>query len=259
MIEAMSNAGIDPPSDLIADGKIHRYAGAHDKSGNMKNWFILYPIENGLQAGAFGRWVGDSNGAIKWCNRDVAEFTEEEKKEYKRRQEDLRRKQAEDRKAAAAECSEKCKALWAAAQPASDDHPYLVKKQVKAFGLKQMGDQLLVPIMTLKGDLKGLQFISPDGAKVFKTGTDYAGALHMIGKPVDNTLIITEGYATGSSIHMATGHAVLVAFVAGNLKAVAEAAERFMEFTAAHPEAKQRESDLADSLNTLSAAMRRTK
>lgn len=223
--QAMSSAGIEPPDSLTDDGNLHRYAGPHDKATNKKNWYVLYePDKNGLQAGAFGRWVGDSNGAVKWCNRDAAEFTEEEKKEYKKRQDDLRCKQAEDRKQAAAECSEKCKTLWASAQPASDDHPYLVRKQVKAFGLKQLGDQLLVPIMTLKGELKGLQFISPDGSKVFKTGTDYSGALHMIGKPVDNTLIITEGYATGASIHMATGHAVLVAFVAGNLKAVAEAA-----------------------------------
>lgn len=224
MINAMRQAGIDPPETLIDDGKLHRYAGAADKPQNKKNWYILYPMENGMQAGSFGRWVGDSNGAVKWCNRTAAEFTDEEKREYRKRQDDMRRKQADDRKQAADECSEKCRSIWAAAQPASDQHPYLVKKQVRPFGLKQSGDRLLIPIMTLKGELRGLQFISPDGSKVFKTGTDYAGALHMIGKPVDNTLIITEGYATGASIHMATGHAVLVAFVAGNLKAVAESA-----------------------------------
>lgn len=36
-------------------------------------------------------------------------------------------------------------------------------------------------------------------------------------------LVVAEGFATGASIHEATGHAVAVAFNAGNLKAVAEA------------------------------------
>jgi putative DNA primase/helicase len=44
----------------------------------------------------------------------------------------------------------------------------------------------------------------------------------MIGKVVDNTIILVEGYATGASVHQATGQAVLVSFDAGNLKPVAE-------------------------------------
>ena len=227
MINAIQSAGLDPPDTLLDDGKLHRYAGPSDKPQNKKNWYVLYPIENGLQSGAFGRWVGDSNGAVKWCNKSATEFTPEEKQAYKRRQEDLRRKQAEDRKQAAEECASKCKTIWEQAISSCNnifDHPYLIKKQVKTYGLRQMGDALLVPIKTLKNELRGLQFIKPDGSKLFKTGVDYSGAMHMIGKPIDNTLIITEGYATGASIHEATGHAVLVAFVAGNLKSVAEAA-----------------------------------
>jgi putative DNA primase/helicase len=225
MINAMREAGIDPPDTLIDDGKLRRYAGSGDKPQNKKNWYVLYLVENGIQAGSFGRWVGDSNGAIKWCNKSAIEFTPEEKATYAKRQADLRRKQAEDRKQASEECMLKCATLWSAAASATDDHPYLQRKQVKAHGLKMMGDALLVPIRSLKGELKGLQFIKPDSSKIFKTGVDYTASVHMIGKPVDNTLIITEGYATAASIHQATGHAVLIAFVAGNLKAVAEAAK----------------------------------
>jgi putative DNA primase/helicase len=77
-------------------------------------------------------------------------------------------------------------------------------------------------VRSLDNTLHGLQFISPDGSKKFKTGTVKQGHFHLIGKPVDSTMIICEGYATGASIHQATGHAVLVAFDAGNLKPVAE-------------------------------------
>jgi putative DNA primase/helicase len=67
-----------------------------------------------------------------------------------------------------------------------------------------------------------LQFIAPDGCKVFKTGTNKAGHFFKIGRSKDNTVIICEGYATGASIHQATGHAVVVAFDAGNLSPVAQ-------------------------------------
>ncbi|MBW4057080.1 MAG: DUF3987 domain-containing protein, partial [Proteobacteria bacterium] len=54
-------------------------------------------------------------------------------------------------------------------------------------------------------------------------GTAKQGNYFPIGKPKENTLLICEGYATGASLHEATGHAVAVAFDAGNLKLVAEA------------------------------------
>jgi putative DNA primase/helicase len=48
------------------------------------------------------------------------------------------------------------------------------------------------------------------------------GCYHSIGKP-SGELVICEGYATGASIHEATGYAVAVAFNAGNLPEVAQA------------------------------------
>ena len=220
MLIAMQNAGIDPPPALIDDGIIHRYAGPNDKE--KKNWYILYPPTNGLQAGSFGRWSGADNGAIKWCSKEQHTFTEEEKKEYARRQQDARRKQAEDRQRAADECAAWCKEAWAKACQAPEDHPYLVKKQVKPFGLKSYNGSLMVPVKDVSQNLHGIQFIQADGTKKFKTGTAKAGHFHMIGRPVDNLVIITEGYATAASIHMATGHCVFVAFDAGNLQTVAE-------------------------------------
>jgi len=45
----------------------------------------------------------------------------------------------------------------------------------------------------------------------------------MIGSPTDgSTICIAEGYATGATVHQATGHPVAVAFDAGNLQPVAE-------------------------------------
>ncbi|MEP6601374.1 MAG: AAA family ATPase, partial [Nitrospirota bacterium] len=68
--------------------------------------------------------------------------------------------------------------------------------------------------------LRSLQFISEDGKqKRFLKRGAVAGAYCSIGGPTD-TICIAEGFATGATIHEVTGHAVVVAFNAGNLEAV---------------------------------------
>lgn len=62
----------------------------------------------------------------------------------------------------------------------------------------------------------------PDGTKRFKSGTAVTGCYHAIGKP-NGKILIAEGYATGTTLHEITGHAVACAFSAGNLKPVAMA------------------------------------
>jgi putative DNA primase/helicase len=73
-----------------------------------------------------------------------------------------------------------------------------------------------------EGVLHSLQFIEPKGDKLFLKGGRVSGCYHAIGK-LKRILCICEGYADGASIYEGTGHAVAVAFNAGNLKAVAQA------------------------------------
>jgi putative DNA primase/helicase len=81
---------------------------------------------------------------------------------------------------------------------------------------------LMVPVRNVAGELQTLQFVSPEGEKRFVPGGRKAGGYFAIGAPAD-VLCIAEGYATGASVHEATGHAVAVAFDAGNLEPVARA------------------------------------
>ena len=64
--------------------------------------------------------------------------------------------------------------------------------------------------------------IAVDGGKLFHPGGRVKGCYFGIGKPSER-VIVCEGFATGASIHEATGDAVAVAFNAGNLQAVAQA------------------------------------
>ncbi len=109
---------------------------------------------------------------------------------------------------------------------------YLTTKQVDAFGVRFSGGALAVPMRDTAGKLHGLQFIldksnpehkerirKMDGDKRFwPTGLAMAGHFHQIGAP-DPTgiMLITEGYATGASLHMATKLPVAVVFSANNV------------------------------------------
>jgi putative DNA primase/helicase len=107
----------------------------------------------------------------------------------------------------------------------ASNHPYLVTKGVQAFGLKVEGERLLVPVRDEHGQLHSLQEIDSEGGKRFLRGGRVKGCYHLIGE-VNDMLVICEGYATGASIHEATGHAVAVAFTVWNLGSVAVALRR---------------------------------
>ncbi len=221
MINAMRDAGLDPGS-IISDGKLRRFDVPGDRPKSLNGWYVAY--DGDIQAGRFGSWKTGEN--ISWCSKSKSEFTAEEKTAYKAKMEAARRQRESELALIHEECRAASKILWEASRPADSNHPYLVRKQVISHGLRQSGDSLMVPVRSIDGTLHGIQFIKPEKAdngkdKIFKTGTAKQGHFHIIGKPIDNTMIVCEGYATGASIHHATGHSVLVAFDAGNLKAVA--------------------------------------
>ena len=92
---------------------------------------------------------------------------------------------------------------------------------MKAYGLRESEGKLIVT-MRDAGVIHSVQTIGPDGDKRFHPGGRVTGCYFCTGKP-DGVLCIAEGYATGASIHEATGYAVAVAFNAGNLLPVAKA------------------------------------
>lgn len=108
---------------------------------------------------------------------------------------------------------------WAKAQPCLR-HPYTVTKCIRAHGTRFNIDSLMVPLRDADGAMHSMQYIRPNGDKKFMPGGRVRGCFYLIGVP-ENVLCIAEGFATGASVHEATGHAVAVAFNAGNLLPVA--------------------------------------
>ncbi len=106
---------------------------------------------------------------------------------------------------------------------------YLKNKQVdKEPKIKITHDgNLLIPAYDEHGKMWNLQTITPDGQKLFiqESGGRTGGCFFVIGEVQPDLydahiICIAEGYATGMSIHMATGHPVALSFVANNLPKV---------------------------------------
>ncbi len=119
-------------------------------------------------------------------------------------------------------------AKWVNAEPTQKDHPYLQKKEVMASAdLRQdkRGNVIVPAYNPESGRIQTAQYINTDGGKWYEKGCTKEGAVHLLPeKALDKeqeVVLIAEGYATGASLHQATGLPVAIAFDAGNLKSAA--------------------------------------
>ncbi|MDR1463595.1 MAG: DUF927 domain-containing protein [Azoarcus sp.] len=219
--DVLIGRSIVPPDEILADGQLHR-CDAEGRNGKGDAAYVLH--SDGIPAGGFENWR-DGLGWENWWSDAGRKLTPAEEEAHRARVEAAQReREAEDAKRKA-EARELCAHTWNKALPCdpANPHPYLVRKGVQAHGLKVTGNgRLLVPVRDTDGTLHSLQFIDADGTKRFKTGGRKHGCYFAIGTP-DGVLCIAEGYATGASIFEATGHAVAIAFDAGNLLPVAKA------------------------------------
>jgi len=144
----------------------------------------------------------------------------------KRRAQSKALKEAHDvkRKLAYAQASKRAEELFNKASEASASHPYLIRKQVGAYGIKAIEDSLLIPVYSVLGDIQTIQFIDAKGNKKFLKGGQMQAGCHFIGEIREGKPIyVAEGYATAASVYEDTQCLTIVAFNAGNLINVASA------------------------------------
>ena len=222
---AIESAGLIAPAMIEADGKLRRFA-SNGKRGDDAGWYALH--DDGIPAGIFGDW---RNGISQTWRADIGrKLTHAEDAAHRAKIEAMRHEREAEKLREQAEAASKAAAIWKAARPAPEDHPYLVRKGIKASGARLHNDALVIP-MRDGSELHSLQFIGTDGDKRFLTGGRVAGCYYSIGTTKGAAaLCIAEGFATGATIHEATGYPVAVAFNAGNLGPVAKAMrERFAD------------------------------
>lgn len=208
----------------LAFGKLQRVP-ALNASGNRKaksGWYSLfeYTLRNGqtLISGAYGN---HSMGISEKIEHEAKEWTPEERAEYAKKMQEQKQAAEQATKEAQYVCIAKAQKIWPNL-PDTGVNEYLNRKKIKGFGVRFCKEQLVIPMFN-KGELVSLQWIKPNGQKTFMTGTPKKGSYFLIGKITEQTNVVAlvEGYATGASVHMATGWPVFVAFDAGNLEPVA--------------------------------------
>lgn len=220
LYQAMVDAGLamHKPVPIIGDGTVHRYRVDSDKAGSLNGWYVLHLDATAF--GAFGSWK--TGQSCPWSAEKPERMTPAERQALEARMQAVRAAHAEETAKVQAEAAKRALRLWDRAKPASNGHPYLVKKQVPAYGIRDLRGQLVIPLRDVDGELRSLQFIGADGRKTLLTGGRMRGCYHAIGR-LQDVLCLCEGYATGATLHQATGHATAVAFNAGNLEPVARA------------------------------------
>lgn len=211
--QAMNSAGLTPP-ELIQPGRRHRFPGRQKSSKNRAAWCFMF---DDMRGGVFGDYSSGLDGC--WQAHDATPYTDAQRLANRHRVQAMQVQrqtlQQERNQSAAEEATERFRIA-----ATCTEHDYLTRKGVKPNGIKIEGDKLLIPMCDTEGTIHSLQTITPDGTKMFMSGGRIKGCYFGIGKP-DGLLIVCEGFATGASIYECTGHAVAVAFNAGNLEAVA--------------------------------------
>jgi putative DNA primase/helicase len=216
---AMREHDLELRGELNADGKLHRFKPVGSKSSSEPGWYVLHADDPA--SGAFGNWK--TGLSETWTAKRGSELTAAERAELKLRIERDRKAREEEAECMRARAREKAAHLWGKAHEPSSAHPYLKAKGIGVPpNIRQIRDMLLVPVRDTAAELHSLQVVHPDGRKTLLTGGRVRGCYSTMGRP-GSTLVICEGMATGASILQATGHAVAIAFSAGNLEPVARA------------------------------------
>ena len=112
---------------------------------------------------------------------------------------------------------------WQIAKPADPQHAYLVRKQVRPHGIRQLGDNLVVPMLDAAGKLWSYQTITGAGEKKYLYGGRKRGCFYQLGDVPRSVIVLAEGFATAATLHDALNIPVACCFDAINLEPVAVA------------------------------------
>lgn len=247
VLAALRAEGLCPETPLELDGRLHRCpveGRPHGRDG-------AYQIHtDNCPAGWYQNHVG--NRPIQTWKYKGAKPTPEEEARFRREMEQARKEREKETREGYAKAVAFIKAASPLFSPASPEHPYLQRKRVGVFGdlaqadgaqlaalyeretgkklaLSSQDPELIIRLRDAGGKIWTLERIKPDGSKRFLAGGKKAGMWYTIpaaeGKE-DAPLVIAEGYATGASIHMATGYEVAVALDCGNLDKTAAACRK---------------------------------
>ena len=240
--DAITAAGLTRPEHIEADGELHRFA-SNGKRGDDAGYYVLHL--DGVPAGHFGCWR--AGVAQSWRADLGRKLSPAEAIAHQERVEKMQREREAEQARRQAEAREKAAAVWRAASPVAQDHPYLRRKRVapvptlrellalevaavlgyapRSREHELVGRLIVVPIKVGTA-LSTLEFIDENGLKTALAGGAKAGGYWSpqalpAGDGGGMTLLIGEGVATVLSAREATGQPAVAALSCGNLSSVA--------------------------------------
>ena len=203
----------------IFDGMIHRFEGQSKKS--KSGWYVGH--QNGAdQFLIIGDW---STGDVqKWSSKKSNLKSEDFIEKMNRATIEANNMRAEMHAIA----SDKCRELFSkpGISIGLESFEYAKRKGITSLhGTSIYEDKfgvfLAIPLIDNSDKIWTMQKIYSDGSKIFYPGGKKSGNYFLIHGSID-VVYLCEGFATGCSIHEATGATVAVAFDAGNLLAVGQ-------------------------------------
>ncbi len=231
-IMTVVECGLEPPKQVIADGKLHRFS-SNGKPGDKAGYYVLYENSDGSAVGKFGCWR--SVDTTFWSSKSHTRLSLAEKLEMEENRRHIQLKIEKlifDR-------TQYAKSVLGSAKPATSNHAYIQKKgglpvdgvfELESIPCSLFFDNpentnvlrnlLLIPVSDKEGNLLTLQAINERGDKMFMSGGTTKGGMFIF-KGNNEQVFVAEGFATAASIYLATGNTVVCAFNASNLKTVA--------------------------------------
>lgn len=226
---AIQSAGLTPPTAIVADGKLHRFA-TNGKADDDSGWYVLHG--DGIPAGAFGCWRSDIKQA--WCAGKPQAMTATERAAHAKRVAELQQIRKDEEAKQYADAAKRAQAILKQGIPVKPNHPYLKKKNIEFEMVRRWlkvdsSNRLIIPILKNEKAVQSLQFIAPDESKRSLEGGKMKDGWFMFyrspfSSPFSRAVVVTEGFATGCAIYQALRCSVVVAFSAGNLLSVAKSA-----------------------------------
>lgn len=241
VLQQMQAFGLLVSESQIALG---RYVRVRHRDGGRekRGWFHLFsfPRKDGsgeMLCGSFGVWFGAENLSqkveLKKDDRNKLDKEEYEALKLRIKRDQKLRDEEEARRHERA--ATKATLAWRKCE-ASGTSAYLERKCVKSYGLRfSPSGNLVIPLLDTARKIHGLQVIYSDhqpkrpDKPFWPDGLRVKGHFFLIANP-GQICLVCEGYATGASLHEATGLPVLVAFSANNLLPAAEAAAKKWRF-----------------------------
>lgn len=192
------------------------------------NGFMLVEQYTGLDVYETNKLIAGAIGLDA-----TSKVTDDQRAQWQSQQFEREAAEKTEKRQARVDAAARATSIWDNAKPATNDHPYLLRKNIASINLRQdTNDNLVIPMNYYNKDTKvvtlvNIQTIAPDSEKLFLKGGLVSGAYHLIGNTTmfgGGIVLICEGYATGATIFDAMSYSlpVVVAFNANNLIPVAQ-------------------------------------